>query len=100
MILPRRRFLQLAAAALPATARSAWAQPFPGRPVTMIVPFPAAGPADVLARVLIEPMRRSLGQTVIIENISGAAGSIATGRAVRAAPDGYTTILGNLGTHV
>jgi tripartite-type tricarboxylate transporter receptor subunit TctC len=66
----------------------------------MIVPFPAAGPADVLARILSEPMRQSLGQPVVIENISGAAGSIAVGRAARAAPDGYTVILGNLGTHV
>ena len=66
----------------------------------MIVPFPAAGPADVLARILSEPMRLSLGQPVVIENVSGAAGSIAVGRVARAAPDGYTLILGNLGTHV
>jgi tripartite-type tricarboxylate transporter receptor subunit TctC len=66
----------------------------------MVVPFPAAGPADVLARVLTDRMRVSLGQSVIVENIAGAAGSIATGRVARAAPDGYTVILGNLGTHV
>jgi tripartite-type tricarboxylate transporter receptor subunit TctC len=76
------------------------AQAFPTRPVTLIVPFPAAGPADVLARILSEPMRASLGQPVVIENVSGAAGSIAVGRVARAAPDGYTLILGNLGTHV
>ena len=76
------------------------AQTFPSRPVTMIVPFPAGGPADVLARILTERMRASLGQSVVIENVSGAAGSLTTGRVARATPDGYTVILGNLGTHV
>ena len=66
----------------------------------MVVPFPASGPADVLARILSERMRVSLGQTVVVENLAGAAGSIAVGRVARAAPDGYTLILGNLGTHV
>jgi tripartite-type tricarboxylate transporter receptor subunit TctC len=66
----------------------------------MVVPFPAAGPADVLARILSERMRASLGQSVIVENLGGAAGSIAVGRVARAAPDGYTVVLGNLGTHV
>src|SRR5215471_9367068 len=100
--LPRRRFLHLAAAAaiFPAASRNAAAQAFPARPVTMVVPFPAAGPADVLARVLSERMRVSLGQSVIVENFAGAAGSIAVGRVARAAPDGYTVVLGNLGTHV
>ena len=102
MKLPRRQFLRLAAtgAALPAASRIAKAQAYPTRAVTVIVPFPAAGPADVLARILSEPMRASLGQPVVIENISGAAGSIAVGRVARAVPDGYTLILGNLGTHV
>jgi|SRR5712691_850664 len=102
MKLPRRRFLQVAAgaAALPATSPIAWAQAYPSRPVTIVVPFPAAGPSDVLARILGEPMRVSLGQPVIIENVTGAAGSIAVGRVARAAPDGYTLILGNSGTHV
>jgi len=102
MNLPRRRFLYLtaSAAAFPAASRNAAAQAFPTRPVTMVVPFPAAGPADVLARVLSERMRVALGQSVIVENLAGAAGSIAVGRVARAAPDGYTVILGNLGTHV
>ena len=102
MMLARRQFLRLAAgaAALPAASRVAMAQTYPTRPITMIVPFPAAGPADVLARILSEPMRASLGQPLVIENMSGAAGSIAVGRAARAAPDGHTVILGNLGTHV
>jgi tripartite-type tricarboxylate transporter receptor subunit TctC len=102
MELARRRFLQWAAGAavLPAASRMAGAQAYPSRPVTMVVPFPAAGPADVLARILAEPMRQSLGQPIVIENVTGAAGSIATARVARAAPDGHTVILGNLGTHV
>jgi tripartite-type tricarboxylate transporter receptor subunit TctC len=98
----RRRFLRVAAgaAALTATSQSTWAQTYPSRPVTIVVPFPAAGPADVLARILSEPMRASLGQPVVIENVTGAAGSIAVGKVARAAPDGYTLVLGNSGTHV
>jgi tripartite-type tricarboxylate transporter receptor subunit TctC len=102
MTFKRRQFLHLAAgaAAAIATPHYALAQAYPSRPVTMIVPFPAAGPADVLARILNEPMRQALGQPVIIDNISGAAGTIAAARAARATPDGYTVIMGNLGTHV
>ena len=101
MRLRRRQFLHLAAGAtVSASMPTAQAQAYPSRPVTMIVPFPAAGPADVLARILSEPMRQSLGQPIVIENVSGAAGSIAVGRVARAAADGYTLILGNLGTHV
>src|SRR5258708_25039681 len=101
MNIPRRRFLHLraAAAALPVASRDAAAQTFPTRPITMVVPFPAAGPADVLARLLSERMRVSLGQSVIVENIAGAAGSIAVGRVAPAAPDGCTVVLGNHGTH-
>jgi tripartite-type tricarboxylate transporter receptor subunit TctC len=100
--LPRRQFLHLGAAAafLASALRNAVAQAFPARQITMVVPFPAAGPADVLARILSERMRVSLGQSVIVENLGGAAGSIAVGRVARAAPDGYTIVLGNLGTHV
>lgn len=102
MRLQRRQFLHLAAGATASASmpNGAMAQAYPSRPVTVIVPFPAAGPADVLARILSEPMRLSLGQPVVIENVSGAAGSIAVGRVARAAADGYTLILGNLGTHV
>lgn len=102
MKLQRRQVLHLAASAAAWSAVScpAVAQSYPTRPITMIVPFPAAGPADVLARILSEPMRIALGQPIVIENISGAAGSIAVGRVARATPDGYTIILGNLGTHV
>jgi tripartite-type tricarboxylate transporter receptor subunit TctC len=82
MKLPRRHFLHLAAAAaaLPAVARFAWAQAYPSRPITMIVPFAPGGLSDVIGRVLAEGMRASLGQPVIVENVGGANGSIGTGR--------------------
>src|SRR3954464_3047240 len=76
------------------------AQPYPSRPITMVVPFAAGGPTDTLARIVAERMRQSLGQTVIVENTTGAAGSIAVGRVVRAAPDGYTLGIGHWSTHV
>src|SRR3954468_14975093 len=76
------------------------AQPYPSRPITMVVPFAAGGPTDTLARIVAERMRQSLGQTVIVENTPGAAGSIAVGRVVRAAPDGYTLGIGHWSTHV
>src|SRR6516225_9583105 len=102
MKVPRRRFLYLAAgtAALPAVSRVARAQTYPSRPVTMIVPFPAGGGADVIARIMAERMREPLGQPIIIENIGGADGSIGLGRAARARPDGYTICLSFDGTHV
>src|SRR5215470_11836608 len=83
MKLPRRQFLHLAAgaAALPAVSRFAWAQAYPTRPITMIVPALAGSSSDAVARVLAERMRRSLGQPIIIENVGGAGGSIGTGRA-------------------
>jgi tripartite-type tricarboxylate transporter receptor subunit TctC len=98
----RRKFLHLAAgvAALPAASRGAWAQAYPSRSITMVVPFAAGGPVDTLARVLAEQMRPSLGQPVVIENVTGAGGSIGTGRVARAAPDGYTLVIGIWTTHV
>jgi tripartite-type tricarboxylate transporter receptor subunit TctC len=92
----RRRFLHLAAgaAALPAMSRMARAQAYPTRPITMIVPFPAGGATDVIARIMVERMRKSLGQPIVIENIGGADGSIGVGRTARAQPDGYTICLG------
>jgi tripartite-type tricarboxylate transporter receptor subunit TctC len=102
MTRPRRSFMRLASmvALLPCLSAIATAQTYPSRPVTMVVPFPAAGPADVLARILAERMREALGQPVVIENVAGAAGTLASGRVVRVAPDGHTVMLGNLGTHV
>ena len=95
----RRRGLHtrhwLAAIAVAILSASAQAQTFPSRPVTIIVPFPAGGPTDTLARILSEPMRAGLGQPVIVENVSGATGSLGIGRLARSAPDGLTLALGN-----
>jgi tripartite-type tricarboxylate transporter receptor subunit TctC len=98
----RRKFLQLALAAAPvaAVSRIARAQAYPVRPITLVVPFPAGGPTDTIGRVVAEGMRASLGQPVVIDNVGGAAGSLATGKVARAAPDGYTIGLGSGTTHV
>jgi tripartite-type tricarboxylate transporter receptor subunit TctC len=90
----------LAAAIVALGLTGAQAQPYPSRPVTIVVPFAAGGPTDAIARSIGERMRVSLGQSVIVENVTGAGGSIGVGRAVRAAPDGYTLSLGHTGTHV
>lgn len=76
------------------------AQTYPSRPITVVVPFAAGGPVDVVARVLADPMRKSLGQTVVVDNTTGAGGSIGVGRVARAAPDGYTVSIGHWSTHV
>jgi len=76
------------------------AQAYPSRPITLIVPFPAGGPTDTLARVLADRMSSQLRQPIVIENVSGAGGSIGVGRAARAAPDGYTLSFGHWETHV
>src|SRR5712672_504395 len=98
----RRQFLGLAAsaAAIPALASIAHAQSYPSRPITLIVPFPPGGSTDVVGRIMAERMRPLLGQSLIIENVGGAGGSIALGRVARAAPDGYTIDIGQWDTHV
>jgi tripartite-type tricarboxylate transporter receptor subunit TctC len=92
----------LAAIAVVATfaAGNAAAQTYPSRPVTMVVPYAPGGPTDTIARIMAEHMRGSLGQPVIIENVSGAGGSIGVARVARATPDGYTLSVGNLSSHV
>jgi tripartite-type tricarboxylate transporter receptor subunit TctC len=102
MKLPRRRFLHLAAgaAALPAVSRIASAQAYPSRPLTLVVQFPPGGPTDLLGRMVGERLRLSFGQSVVIENVVGANGSIGVGRVARAVPDGYTLVLGLWNTHV
>jgi tripartite-type tricarboxylate transporter receptor subunit TctC len=75
------------------------AQDWPTRPITMVVPFPAGGPIDVVARILAPPMSERLGQQIIIENVGGAGGSTGSLRVAKAAPDGYQFLLGNSGTH-
>ena len=96
----KRHVLALALAAALSFAGQAAAQTFPSRPITIVVPYPAGGPSDTLARILGERMKQSLGQSVIVENPTGAAGTIGTGRVARSAPDGYTVILGHWQTHV
>jgi tripartite-type tricarboxylate transporter receptor subunit TctC len=81
-------------------AAGARAQTFPSRPITIVVPFPAGGPADTLARILSERMRTPLGQPIIVENVGGAGGSIGATRVARAAPDGHTLCIGNWTSHV
>jgi tripartite-type tricarboxylate transporter receptor subunit TctC len=94
-------FLASLVAAISWTAvGSVSAQSYPSRPITLVVPFPAGGPADAIGRVLAEGMRVPLGRTVVVENVSGASGSFGVGRVARAAPDGYTLILGSWPTHV
>ena len=87
MKLPRRKFLHLAAGAiaLPAVSRIARAQTYPTRPVTLIVPWPAGGPSDTIARIIAERMGAALSQPVVVENMTGASGSIGVGRVARAA---------------
>jgi tripartite-type tricarboxylate transporter receptor subunit TctC len=92
--------LAVAFATVLASAANAQEQGYPSRPITMIVPFPAGGPTDTLARILADHMTTSLAQSVIVENVSGAAGSIGVGRVARAAPDGYLVSIGHWNTHV
>ena len=101
MKLPRRQFLHLAAGAatLPAVSRFAWAQDYPTRPVTIIVPFAAGGGTDLAARVVGEHMSRTLGRQLIVENVPGAGGTSGSTRVKRATPDGYTLVMGHIGTH-
>jgi tripartite-type tricarboxylate transporter receptor subunit TctC len=89
----------LAAVAALLVANAADAQTYPTRPLTMIVPFAAGGTSDVIARTVAEQMTVALGQSVVIENVGGAGGSIALARVARAAPDGYTIAIGNAGTN-
>ncbi len=78
----------------------ATAQDFPNRSITVVVPFPAGGPSDVVARIVTEHMGRTLGQTLVIENVGGAGGTLGSGRVAAAAPDGYTLLAGSMGSHV
>ncbi|MGL4496791.1 MAG: Bug family tripartite tricarboxylate transporter substrate binding protein, partial [Beijerinckiaceae bacterium] len=82
-----------------ASVGSAFAQAFPSKPVTLVVPFAAGGPTDVVARIIAEPMGKALGQNVLVENVVGAAGQTASTRVKDAAADGYTIIMGHMGTH-
>ncbi len=98
----RRNFLYLAAGAATVAAISggAWSETYPSRPLTMVVPYPAGGPTDAVARILAEGLRAPLGQPVVIENVSGAGGSLGVRRVARAVADGYTLSIGQLNSHV
>src|SRR5436190_10151935 len=99
-MLRRTALTSFAAGAATMAARSTMAQAYPSKPITIIVPFAAGGPTDLMARIFGERMARELGQQFIIDNTTGAAGSIAVGKAARAAPDGYTIQIGHVGTNV
>jgi tripartite-type tricarboxylate transporter receptor subunit TctC len=99
-MLRRTALASLAAGVASVAARPTMAQAYPSKPITMIVPFAAGGPTDLMARLFGERMGKELGQQFIIDNVTGAAGSIAVGKAVRATPDGYTIQIGHVGTNV
>ncbi len=96
----QRRLILLATTATVAFAGSAFAQAYPNKAITIVVPFAAGGPTDLMARIVGEHMGKELGQQIIIDNTTGAAGTIAVGKVARAAPDGYTISIGHIGTHV
>ena len=95
-----KRLLSIALAMLAGAVAAAQAQTFPSKPVTIIVPFAAGGPTDALARAVSERMRAGARPAVVIENVTGAGGTIGVTRAARSPPDGYTISMGHLGTHV
>jgi tripartite-type tricarboxylate transporter receptor subunit TctC len=92
--------LFVASLTLAATTGVVAAQDYPVRPITMIVPYPAGGPSDVVARIVADGMSRVLGQNIVIENVGGAGGTIGTARAAEARPDGYTLLGASMGSHV
>ena len=96
----RRHFIKLAIGSASLWPAVAGADSFPSRPITLIVPFAAGGPTDVIARLLAQRMTATLGQSVVVENVTGASGTLAGLRLARAAPDGYTIGIGHWGTHV
>src|SRR5467141_1999034 len=73
---------------------------YPARPITVVVPFPAGGPSDVVARIVTEHMGKTLGQSLVIENVGGAGGTLGSARVAAAPPDGYTLLAGSMGSHV
>lgn len=97
---PMLKATVLTAAFIAAGVGTVEAQTYPSKPITIVVPFSAGGPLDIYARILSEPMKVALGQAVIIENVTGASGTIGVGRVARASPDGYTLSIGNFGSHV
>src|SRR6476620_8713964 len=95
-----RKTILAALIAMLTLGSAAVADNFPSHPITIVVPFSAGGPSDAMARILAERMKTTLGEALLVENVTGAGGSIGVGRAVRAAPDGYTISFGQNGSHV
>jgi len=95
-----RRTVLAASIALMSFGGNGLADNFPSHPITIVVPFSAGGPSDAMTRILAERMKTTLGEAILVENVTGAGGSIGVGRAVRSPPDGYTISFGHLGTHV
>jgi tripartite-type tricarboxylate transporter receptor subunit TctC len=95
-----KALLAAASIIIAATTASAAADTYPSRPITIVAPTTAGGPPDTIGRIIAEPMRQKLGQPVIIENVTGAGGSLGVQRVARAAPDGYTVSIGHLNSHV
>src|SRR5688500_14210664 len=97
----RRRFLHLAAgaAAVPLASRHASAQADPTRPTTLVVPYPPGGSTGVAARIAADRMSRALGQQIVVQDVSGGGGTPGSTRAMRSDPDGYTILMGQMGTH-
>src|SRR5262252_4378681 len=92
--------IALAVIASAAALAGAHAENYPARPITVVVPFPAGGPSDVLARIVAEHMSRTLGEQMVIENVGGAGGTLGSARVAAAHPDGYTLLAGSMGSHV
>jgi tripartite-type tricarboxylate transporter receptor subunit TctC len=95
-----KRLVCIAALALFAAPLGANAQGYPSRSITVVVPFPAGGPSDVVARIVTEEMGKILGQSMVVENVGGAGGTIGSARVAAANPDGYTLLAGSMGSHV
>ena len=99
-----RSAMKCVLASLAALGFAAWvgacAQGYPTRAITVVVPFPAGGPSDVVARIVTEHMSKTLGQQMVIENVGGAGGTLGSGRVAAAQPDGYTLLAGSMGSHV
>lgn len=96
----RRTFIQITGGSAIACSLAAQAQDYPSKPMTIVVPYSAGGPSDTLTRILAEHMQMSLGQTILIDNVTGAGGALGVSRVARAAPDGYTISTGNPGSHI
>jgi tripartite-type tricarboxylate transporter receptor subunit TctC len=96
----RRTLLQLVGGAAAARPFAASAQSYPSKALSIVVPYPAGGPTDTLTRIIAEAMQRVLGQSVLVENVTGASGAVGVTKVARAAPDGYTLSVGHAGSHI